>query len=162
MTDGKMEAVSSFAKDEYGISAATVEAMINYGYVLLAIAGADQEVSEKEMEWLINHQTKFGAPENVIELYKSFDYKNADIKELLPNIKVDVATWSVPPNLIYHAIHMSSADGMYAEAERAKVRQTAKILGVADDIVLTLESLVDMERAVVRMRKALFHIDTLS
>ena len=61
-----MQAVSSYAKDEYGISAATVEAMVNYGYVLLAIAGADEEVSEKEMEWLINHQSKFGAPEEVL------------------------------------------------------------------------------------------------
>ncbi|NEO29459.1 MAG: hypothetical protein F6K36_03190 [Symploca sp. SIO3C6] len=161
MTDEKMVTVSSFAKDEYGISAATIEAMINYGYALLAIAGADQEVSEKEMEWLINHQTKFGAPQEVVELYKSFDYKNANIKELLSKIKVDVATWSAPPNLIYHGIHMSSADGVYAEAERETVKQAAKILGVADDVVLTLESLVDMERAVVRMRKALFHIDAL-
>ncbi|NES80231.1 MAG: hypothetical protein F6K10_01340 [Moorea sp. SIO2B7] len=160
MTDEKMQAVSSFAKDEYGISAAPVEAMINYGYVLLSIAGADGEVSQEEMEWLINHQKKFGASEKIIELYKSFDYKNAIIADLLP-ITCDVETWSAEPNLIYHAILMSSADGVYAEAERAKVKEAAKILGVRDDIVLTLESLVDMERAVSNMRKALFHIKTL-
>ncbi|NEQ63556.1 MAG: hypothetical protein F6K53_42130 [Moorea sp. SIO4A1] len=56
---------------------------------------------------------------------------------------------------------MSSADGVYAEEERAKVKEAAKILGVADDIVLTLESLVDMERTVVKMRKALIHVNTL-
>ena len=156
-----MVTVSSFAKDEYGISAAPMEAMINYGYVLLVIAGADEEVSEKEMDWLINHQTKFGAPEEVIALYKSFDYKNANIEELLPNIKVDVSTWSAPRELIYNAIRMSSADGVYAQAERETVKKAAKMLGVSDDIVLTLENLVNMEQAVVNMRKALFHVDTL-
>ncbi len=161
MTDAQMQTLSSFAKDEYGLSAATPQAMINYGYALLAIAGGDGEVSEAEMEWLINHQAKFGAPEDVVELYKSFDYKNANLQELLPDIKADVETWSLANELVYHAIKMSSADGVYAEAERAKVKEAAKILGVADDIVLTLESLVNMERAVLKMRKALIHVDTL-
>ncbi|EGJ31410.1 hypothetical protein LYNGBM3L_38770 [Moorena producens 3L] len=68
---------------------------------------------------------------------------------------------SVANELVYHAIKMSSADGVYADAERAKVKEAAKILGVADDIVLTLESLVEMERTVVKMRKALIHVNTL-
>lgn len=157
----RMQTVSSFAKDEYGINAASVEAMTNYGYVLLAIAGADEEVSEKEMEWLINHQRKFGAPEEVLALYKSFDYKNAKIEELLPSIKVDVPTWSAARELIYNAIRMSSADGVYAQAERETVKKAATVLGVSDDVVLTLESLVIMEKSVVNMRKALFHIETL-
>lgn len=55
MSNETMIAVSSFAKDNYGISAASVESMTNYGYVLLAIAGADGEVSPQELEWLIKH-----------------------------------------------------------------------------------------------------------
>ncbi len=159
MTDD-MQTVSSFAKDEYGISGASLQAIVNFGYALLAIAGGDGEVSDAEMQWLINHQTKFGAPEEVLTLYKSFDYKNANLKELLPDIKVDVDTWSAVNSLIYHAIYMSSADGVYSDAERAKVKEAAKIIGVADDIVLTLESLVEMERSVFKMRKALFHVNT--
>lgn len=161
MTDDKMQTLSSFAKDEYGLSSASLQAMVNYGYALLAIAGGDGEVSDAEMEWLINHQNQFGAPEEVVGLYKSFDYKNANLQELLPDITVDVDTWSLANELIYHAIKMSSADGVYAEEERSKVKEAAKILGVADDIVLTLESLVDMERTVVKMRKALIHVNTL-
>ncbi len=161
MSNEEMTTVSSFAKDEYGISAAPAETMLNYGYSLLAIAGGDEEVSEQEMEWLINHQTKFGVPEEVIARYKSFDYKNANLEELLSNMKCDVATWSAPPHLIYHAIHMSSADNVYAEAEKAKVKKAAEVLGVPSETLLTIESLVEMEKAVVKMRKALFHIDTL-
>ena len=135
--------------------------MTNYGYVLLAISGADGEVSEQELEWLIKHQSQFGAPEEVIELYKSFDDKNANINELLANITVDVESWSAAPELVYHAILMSSADGVYAEKEREKVQEAAKIMGVADDIFLTIESLVEMEKAALNMRRALFHIKTL-
>ncbi|NES21277.1 MAG: hypothetical protein F6K41_20680 [Symploca sp. SIO3E6] len=161
MSTEEMLTVSSFAKDEYGISAAPVEAMLNYGYSLLVIAGGDGEVSEKEMEWLINHQTKFGAPEEVVASYKSFDYKNANLGELLSKIKCDVDSWSAPPNLIYHGIYMSSADGVYAEAEKANVRKAAEILEVSGETLLAIESLVDMEKAVTSMRKALFHIDTI-
>ena len=161
MSSEQMQTVSSFAQDEYGISAASIESMTNYGYILLTIAGADGEVSEQELQWLIKHQSKFGAPEEVIELYKSFDYKNADIKTLLPNIKVDVDSWSAAPNLVYHAILMSSADGVYAEEERAKVKEAAQIMGVPDDIVLTIESLIQMEKATFNMRQALFQISTL-
>ncbi|NEO93388.1 MAG: hypothetical protein F6K56_25525 [Moorea sp. SIO3G5] len=46
MTDDKMQTLSSFAKDEYGLSSAPLQAMINYGYALLVIAGGDGEVSE--------------------------------------------------------------------------------------------------------------------
>ncbi|NER91648.1 hypothetical protein [Moorena sp. SIO3A2] len=160
MTDDKMQTLSSFAKDEYGLSSASFQAMVNYGYALLAIAGGDGEVSDPEMQWLINHQNQFGAPEDVVGLYQSFDYKNANLQELLPDIKADVETLSAANSLIYHAIKMSSADGVYADAERAKVKEAAKIIGVADDIVLTLESLVEMERTVVKMRKSLIHVNT--
>ena len=63
--------------------------------------------------------------------------------------------------MIYNAIRMSSADGVYAEAERETVKKAANLLGVGDDIVLTLESLVGMEKSVVNIRRALFNIDTL-
>ncbi len=161
MSNDSMIAVSSFAQDKYGISAASVESMKNYGYVLLAIAGADGDVSEPELQWLIKHQSQFGAPEEVIELYKNFDYKSSDINELIANITCDVESWSAGPELVYHAILMSSADGVYAEKERSKVKAAAKLMGVPDDIFLTIESLVEMERATLNMRRALFHIKTL-
>jgi hypothetical protein len=76
ITDGLP--ASEFMKKNLGISEVSVEAYLNYGYALLAIAGADGEVSEAEINWLLNHQRLVGAPEEVIEKYKTFDYKNAD------------------------------------------------------------------------------------
>lgn len=153
--------VSGFAQDEYGISAVSPDAMLKYGYALLVIVGADRVVTPRELDWLVRHQRKFGAPEEVIAKYADFDYQNADLAELVRNITVDVATWIPGPHLIYHAIQMCSVDGEYAAAERAKVHRAAHLLSVPPDVTLAIHALVDMEHAVHAMRKALFHVDTL-
>ena len=152
--------VSDFARSEYGISAATTTAMLHYGYVLLAIAGVDGEVSPSEMDWLVRHQRRFGAPEHVIAAYGDFDYRGADIPALLKEIVTDVATWKPEPHLVYHAVQMCSAHGVYGWREQRKVAAAARVLGVPGDVVLTIQTLVDMENATGKMRRALFHIDT--
>lgn len=158
--DEKLLDVSDFARTEYGLSAATRTAMLHYGYALLAIAGADGTVSPAEMPWLISHQGKFGAPEDVVDQYRAFDYKTADLKALIAESITDVATWTAGPSLIYHAIQMCAADGVYSAKEQRKVQEAAKLLDVPDDIVLTIHALVEMETATATMRKALFHTHT--
>ncbi|NES18898.1 MAG: hypothetical protein F6K41_08215 [Symploca sp. SIO3E6] len=148
---------SDYLKSTQGISSAPFEAYLNYGYALLAIAGADGEVSAPEMNWLINHQRMVGAPEEAIEKYKTFDYKNAKLEDLLPKIKADVPSWSAQRTLLYHAIKMSQADQDYAEEEQEVVKKAAKLLGVEDDITSALNVLVDMEKQVENMLKALIH-----
>lgn len=62
MTDDKqIVQASEYMKKSLGISAVPVEAYLSYGYALLAIAGADGEVSEAEMNWLLNHQKMVGS-----------------------------------------------------------------------------------------------------
>ncbi|GFZ95246.1 hypothetical protein [Okeania sp. KiyG1] len=152
---------SEYLKRTIGISSAPFEAYLNYGYALLAIAGADGDVPEAEMNWLINHQRIVGAPEEAIKKYKEFDYKNAKLEDLLPNIKTDVPNWSAPRTLLYHAIKMSRADKDYAKQEEEAVKKAAKLLGVEDDITLSLNILVEMEEKVESMLKALIHTETL-
>lgn len=152
---------SEYMKRRMAISSAPFEAYLNYGYALLAIAGADGEVSEPEMNWLINHQLLVGAPSEAIEKYKAFDYKNAKLEDLLPKIKVDVPGWSAPRTLLYHAIKMARADKDYAKAEQEAVKKAAKLLGVEDDITLALNALVEMEEKVETMLKALIKTETL-
>ena len=160
MSDDRFVEVSSYSKETYGIGATTRQAMINYGYALMIIAGGDGEVSEAEMNWLINNQKKFGVPEDVIEMYPSYDYKNGDLESLLPEIVVDIDNWEAKPNLLYHAIQMCSADEVYADEERAKVLQAAKLLKVSDEILLAIHALIEMENAVTKMRKAIFNVKT--
>lgn len=157
----KLLDVSDFARTEYGLSAATTTAMLHYGHALMAIAGADGKVSPKEMSWLVNHQRKFGAPEDLLAQYAGFDFKKADLAKLAADSVTDVPTWSAGPSLIYHAIQMCAADGTYAAKDRKKVLQAAKLMKVPDDVVLTIHALVEMEAATASMRKALFHTITL-
>lgn len=162
MTDDKqIVQASEYMKKSLGISAVPVEAYLSYGYALLAIAGADGEVSEAEMNWLLNHQKMVGAPDEVVEKYKSFDYKNAKLEELLPKLSVDVSTWDKGRSLLYHAIQMSRADNTYAAEEQKAVKKAAQILQVEADIALALEKLVDMEEAATAMRKALLRTEVL-
>jgi uncharacterized tellurite resistance protein B-like protein len=160
ITDGLP--ASEFMKKNLGISEVPVEAYLNYGYALLAIAGADGEVSEAEINWLLNHQRLVGAPEEVIEKYKTFGYKNADLESLLSKITVDVPTWSKSRSLLYHAIQMASADEDYSTEERKAVKKAAKLLKVEDDIALALNRLVQTEEAVTALRKALLQTEVLA
>ncbi|MBD0672062.1 hypothetical protein BU198_15440 [Streptomyces sp. CBMA156] len=152
--------MSDLCRHLYGLSATTREAFLNYGKALMVIAGADGEVSEPELDWLIDHQRRMGAPEDVIELYREFDFRGADLNDLLPAIRTDVETWQAAPHLVYHAILMCGADGVYAAEERAQVLRAARLMGVSDDVVLSLHALVDMEQAVHDLRAALFHVSS--
>lgn len=159
---GEVVPASGFMQKNLGISSAPLEAYLNYGYALLAIAGADAEVSKAEFDWLINHQRLVGAPEEVIDKYKAFDYKNADLENLLSKISVDVAGWSKARTLLYHAIQMSRADDNYSLEEQQAVKKAAKLLKVEDDIALSLQRLVETEEAVTALRKALIQTETLA
>jgi hypothetical protein len=159
--DEKLMDVSDFARTEYGLSAATQNAMLHYGHALMAIAATGGKVSPKEMQWLVSHQRKFGAPDEIITQYQSFNPSGADLNTLMADSNTDVPTWNAAPSLIYHAIQMCSADGNYAAKGRASVKRAAKTMGVPDDVVLTLHALVEMETATAQMRKALFHTQTL-
>ena len=152
---------SEFLKKNLGISQAPFEAVLNYGYALLAIAGADGDVSEAELGWLINHQRTVGAPEEAIEAYKTFDYKNANLESLLAKISVDVSTWSKSRTLLYHAIQMARADQNYSLEEQQAVKKAAKLLKVEDDIALALTRLIETEEAVTALRKALLQTEVL-
>ncbi|MBE8997350.1 TerB family tellurite resistance protein [Nostoc sp. LEGE 12447] len=149
-------------KKNLGISEAPAEAYLNYGYALLAIAGADGEVSEAELNWLLNHQRIVGAPEELIEKYKTFEYKNADLENLLSKITVDVSTWSKSRSLLYHAIQMSRADNDYSIEEQKAVKKAAKLLKVEDDVALALNKLIETEEAVTALRKALLQTEVLA
>jgi uncharacterized tellurite resistance protein B-like protein len=153
---------SEFLKKNLGISSAPLETYLNYGYALLAIAGADGEVSQAELNWLLNHQRMAGAPEEAIEKYKTFEYKNADLESLLSKITVDVSTWSKSRSLLYHAIQMSRADDDYSVEEQKAVKKAAKLLKVEDDIALALHRLIETEEAVTALRKALLQTEVLA
>ncbi len=150
-----------YIKEQYGVSYVDERSVRNLGYALLTIAGADGEVSEAEMNRLINDHISIGVPEEIIKSYKVFDYKNANWEELLPDIQRADMPFNVARTLIHDAIKMSRADFEFADEEKMAVKKAVKLLEVPDDILLALNRLVDMEEALNAMGRALMETDKL-
>lgn len=96
----QMLKVSDFGRDSYGMTGAPRQAMINYGKVLPAIAGADGTVSPAEYEWLPAQQREFGAPDDVVlALHALVDMEKAvyDMRAALFHVAV-IDDWPVCPS----------------------------------------------------------------
>ena len=61
--------------------------------------------------------------------------------------------------MLYQAIKMSRADGVYHDKEKAAVARAAQILGVERSVVASLESLVEIEESADKLRLAIFETD---
>jgi uncharacterized tellurite resistance protein B-like protein len=160
MSSGKSLQPTKYAQHRYNITAPVdFDVAVKYGGALMAIAGADGELAEKEFQWYVDEQellTKNSA--ELIEALRKFDWKNASIEEILGGISYDF-----PVNfrrvMLYQAIKMSRADQEYHEKEKAAVAKAAEILGLDRSTVVSLESVAEMEEATERLRLALFETD---
>lgn len=140
----------------YGISMVPKDVWLNYGYALLSIAGSDGDVSDPELEWLtIDLAESVGVDEEIIAKWEEFDFEDTDLKELFTEISARSFA-SYNKLLIYDAVRMSYADDDYAEEEREKVSEAAAILKVNREAVISIEALVEMERAADKMRLLIF------
>jgi len=159
--DEKKEAgVSLYAKRHYNITSNLGHAIgVSYIGALLTIAGADGELAEDEINWLIEEQRLFSsAPKEVLdqlaEFIRKFDWRSADLDSLLKDLKYDFPI-NIKHKLIYQAIKMSHADRNYHKKELKAVWKAAGTLGVPKDIVIALENLVNIESSLDKMRHAL-------
>lgn len=140
----------------YGISMVPKDVWVDYGYALLAIAGSDGDVSDPELEWLtIDLAESVGVDDEVVAKWEEFDYEDADLQSLFSEISARSFA-SYNKLLIYDAIRMSYADDDYADEEREKVGEAAAILQVNREAVISIEALVEMERAADKMRLLIF------
>lgn len=160
MSNGKSLQPTKYAKHRYNITAPVdFDVALKYGGALMAIAGADGELAEEEFQWYVDEQELLmeNSAEYIEELRK-FDWKNASIEELLSGISYDF-----PMNfrrvMLYQAIKMSRADGVYQEKEKAAVGKAAEILGIERSMVTSIESVAEMEEATERLRLAVFETD---
>jgi tellurite resistance protein len=124
-----------------------------YGNVLLAIAGADGEISAREWEFLEGLGRSLGAPDQQIDKWRKFDYKGANLDSLLQHAHVKPRGRA----LLYDAIRVSRADGTYAKEEKAAAARVAKLLGVDAAVLTAIEALVEMETSVRNMRSTLLY-----
>lgn len=140
----------------YGITMVPKEHWKNYGYALLAIAGADGDVSDPEMDWLIEDMaTAVNVPEDVVAAWEDYNYEDANLEEIFHSFNIH-STVNFSKVLIYDAIRMSSADDDFAADERDLMAEAAHILKVSPEIMLSIEALVDLEKAAEKLRVTLF------
>jgi len=155
----KIIQASSAAKSIYGCGDVTTWSWLNYAYALLTISGADGEVSQGEMNWLVHDfMAIIDAPDEFVEDVKQFDYHQAQLSEILPRISFDIPI-NYRRALLYDAIKMSFADNEYSEKEREAVHKSAELLKVPVYMARTLEGLVNTEKSIDATRRSIFELD---
>ena len=141
-----------FAPTFYGLSLLPTEIQREYGYALLCIAGADGDVSDPELEWLTVDLAGFlKVDEEIVADWEEFDFESGDLEEIFFSLR-HVTFDNFNKLLLYDAIRMCSADGDYAEEEKARVADAAKILQVSKEALISIEALVDLEHASDKLR----------
>jgi uncharacterized tellurite resistance protein B-like protein len=145
-----------YGKRRYNISGTVpLDVATNYCGALLVIAGADGELADEELAWFLDEQVMLGAPDELLQAIKEFDWRNANLEELVQSLHYDFDL-NARRILLYQAIKMSRADNEYHPKEREAVWKAAEILNVEQEAVRSLEILAEMEDSLDRMRFNLF------
>jgi uncharacterized membrane protein YebE (DUF533 family) len=149
-----MQAINEHAlTQEYGPTAAfgltgpLPDAQI--GVAILAVAGADGQVSDTELTFLLGRAKQFGVSDEGLRQIASFDYRSVDLASVVAQVPP-----SVRKLLLYDAILVARADG-FSEPERAAARRWAQALGLDEAIVGRIEAHLEREDELRRQRIAL-------
>lgn len=160
MSSEKSLQPTQYAKNRYNITQPIdFDVAVKYGGVLMAIAGADGELRDAEFQWYVDEQELLMVDsQEYIEALRQFDWKGANIDELLAGISYDFPL-NFRRSMLYQAIKMSRADGNYHDKEKAAVAKAAEILGIERSTVVSIESVAELEESTERLRLALFETD---
>lgn len=138
-------------KQRYG-KTPSVEQSLGYLKALKVIIGADGDIADAELTALKKGMQRMGATEDVVNTILDFNIQGVSLESVLPDLKKGGKRARM---LIRDAVELSGADGVYAKAEKEAVAKAAQLLGVPAETVKALESLVELEHAARRLRKAL-------
>jgi hypothetical protein len=130
------------------------EEMLRYLISLKIILSADGS-HPLELHALSLGMQLMGVPEHLSATVNEYDVSQQRLEDHLPR----KCSRGRARLLIYDAVRLSSADQEYSGGEQAAVARAAHLLGVDAFAVRALEGLVQMERAVDRMRKSLLQGD---
>lgn len=139
-------------KRVYGFGEIDQEDFERAAYTLMIIIGADGEVAPEELEAFLDLQRRNGAPPELLDALQSFDWHNAKLEEHLPKQLTD--SWK--RILLYDAVRLACADGVYDKKEREAARNTAALLGVSDDVLARIEDVIDAELTLQAKRIGIF------
>ena len=142
--------MSANVAERYGKvpSEATTLAYLKALKVLIA---ADGDVAPEELAALRKGMKRMGASDAVVKAVEDFNPMGVSVSSVIPNLTSGGRRARL---LIRDAIELCSADGTFAEAEKAAINGAASSLGVSAETVKVLHSLVELEAAAKRLRKA--------
>lgn len=126
--------------------------VLQYLKALKYVIGADGEIADAEWEALLQWMQRMHVSKDLMQQVADFDALDVKLEDILPDFKKDSRG---ARSLIRDAIEIASADGTYAPEEDNAVMTAAQLLGVAPATVKALESLVEMEAAVQKLKLAL-------
>ncbi len=144
---------SSAVKDRYGRVPKDADQVLAYAKAVKIIVGADGAIPEAEQKAMRKGLKRLGASEQVIGEIDQFDHAGTKLEDVLGAVTMGGLRARM---LLRDAIEISRADGHYAAQERAATAHAAELLGVDEMTLHSIEALVEMDRAVKRLRKALF------
>ncbi len=130
------------------------ENILDIGKLILIIAGADGEISSKEMEFFIALFNNVAEGKNVLTELQSFDWANATVDDYIPRFLNLSQSWQ--RSILYHSIKVATADNDYAPAERLAIEQMAEKFGISWTIVAAAEGLVDLGNTITKTRNRIF------
>jgi tellurite resistance protein len=140
-------------QERYGRTPKDDEQVRGYAKSVKIIVGADGAIPEAEQKALRKGLRRLGASEEVIREIEQFDHTGARLEDTLGAVTKGGLRARM---LLRDAVEISRADGHYAAEEQAAAAKAAELLGVDQATLRTIESLVEMEHAVKRLRKTLF------
>jgi uncharacterized membrane protein YebE (DUF533 family) len=135
------------SKEAFGIEGQVPDLRI--GMAILAVAGADGELSERELTFLLGRAKQFGVSDDGIEQMASFDYRSVNVETVAQQVPRSLARL-----LLYDAILTARADG-FAEQEREAARRWARALELDVSVVEMIERHLEKEDQVRAERIAL-------
>lgn len=138
------------AKRFFGLNSLDYNTRVAAWKLILIVAGADGEVSQKERDVIIDLARTTGGTDELIDILENFDFKNARLEDYLLN--VDQKTRHI---LLYCALLAARADGLL-EYERNKAYEMAEIMNIEPLMSKAIEQLLDLEDQVNSLRHILF------
>ena len=160
-------ALSAEARHRYSTDDVPEQALEAYGYILLAVSGADGEISAKERRWFEDWADSIGASAELRSKWDAFDSGSLNLETFISGTRERrKAEWKTlikaetsinyARTLVYDSIRMARADDEYHPHERDAVHRAAKMLHVDKATLLSIEALVDVEEGIRAMRRSLF------
>ncbi|MEO0565238.1 MAG: hypothetical protein AAF125_24240, partial [Chloroflexota bacterium] len=133
------------------------ETLEAFAKTLMVVSGADDRLSVWERGWLTAYLSAYGADDALLRQLDDFDYKAHTVDEYLTGLLEGPYSKWVKRSLLQGSIRMARADSVSVE-EAASIQRLGAMLGMSEDAVNEVISLVEMFDSVTGTNAVLLSI----